>query len=356
MSEYLTAQTQTVAKSTIKPAASGVLQRQCACGQHTSAGGECEECKNKRESVLQRSAINPSPVHEVPPVVHEVLRSPGQPLDTATCAFMEPRFGHDFSGVRVHNDARAAESARAVNALAYTVGRDVVFGAGQYAPHSRAGQRLLAHELTHTIQQLAGVSLRLQKQADEDTAADELEEEAEEAEAIAAQADGGKKVPAKPKKAKPACTRTILAEGTCQDLALGSKYRCCDPDNGIEHPDATKDIEDKPCPSKKFTPIFSCDHNCKTALAKGCSDDDGWMAIPKQKIGSVKCGATFTICANGKQTQGYYRDNSSTETRFEVSPKIQKDLGVTVGDSFKGAIYRPGAKQEIIDKDPCCKA
>ncbi|MGH8559406.1 MAG: eCIS core domain-containing protein [Methylococcales bacterium] len=66
---------------------------------------------------------------------------------------MEPRFGHDFSRVRVHTDSRAAESALAVNALAYTVGRDVVFGTGQHAPHTRAGQKLLAHELTHAVQQ-----------------------------------------------------------------------------------------------------------------------------------------------------------------------------------------------------------
>ncbi|MGB9632210.1 MAG: DUF4157 domain-containing protein [Chloroflexaceae bacterium] len=89
----------------------------------------------------------------MPPIVHEVLRSPGQPLDAETRAFMEPRFGHDFSRVRVHTDARAAESARAVNALAYTVGRDVVFGAGQYAPGASAGRRLLAHELAHVVQQ-----------------------------------------------------------------------------------------------------------------------------------------------------------------------------------------------------------
>jgi hypothetical protein len=93
---------------------------------------------------------------DVPSIVHEALRSPGQPLDAATRAFMEPRFGRDFSGVRMHTDARAAESARAVNALAYTVGHTIVFGAGQYAPGTPSGQRLLAHELAHTIQQLRG--------------------------------------------------------------------------------------------------------------------------------------------------------------------------------------------------------
>jgi hypothetical protein len=66
---------------------------------------------------------------------------------------MEPSFGHDFSQVRMHTDSKAAESARAVSALAYTVGRNVVFGAGQYAPTSAVGKRLLAHELTHVMQQ-----------------------------------------------------------------------------------------------------------------------------------------------------------------------------------------------------------
>src|SRR5688572_11541831 len=82
-----------------------------------------------RTGVLQRAAINSPPLSSVPPIVHDVLRSSGQSLDANTRAFMEPRFGHDFSGVRVHADAQAAESARAVSALAYTVGRDVVFGA-----------------------------------------------------------------------------------------------------------------------------------------------------------------------------------------------------------------------------------
>ncbi|HEY2990878.1 MAG TPA: DUF4157 domain-containing protein [Candidatus Binatia bacterium] len=85
--------------------------------------------------------------------MHDVLRSPGQPLDPAARAFFEPRFGHDFGQVRVHTDAKAADSALAVDALAYTVGRDLVFGAGRYAPETAAGRRLLAHELTHSVQQ-----------------------------------------------------------------------------------------------------------------------------------------------------------------------------------------------------------
>jgi hypothetical protein len=81
------------------------------------------------------------------------IRDGGQPLPQSARAFFEPRFGHDFSQVRVHNDTQAAESAEAINALAYTIRRDVVFGAGQYSPGTSSGRKLLAHELTHVIQQ-----------------------------------------------------------------------------------------------------------------------------------------------------------------------------------------------------------
>ncbi len=105
---------------------------------------------------LQRQPTNKVKVDEVPLIVHEVLRSPGQPLDAETREFMEPRFEHDFSKVRVHTDEKAAESSSAVNAMAYTVGRDVVFGSGQYAPETGEGRKLMAHELTHVVQQARG--------------------------------------------------------------------------------------------------------------------------------------------------------------------------------------------------------
>lgn len=157
---------------------SGLLQRKCACGQHTVAGGECEECRKKREGMLQRAAVSTAPVNGVPPIVHDVLSAPGQPLDAGTRAFMEPRFGFDFSQVRVHADSRAAESAQAVNALAYTVGRDVVFGTGQYAPGTNEGRRLLAHELSHVVQQ-HNTSASLQTQLRVGPAQDAAEVEAD---------------------------------------------------------------------------------------------------------------------------------------------------------------------------------
>ncbi len=128
------------------------MQRKCACGRHTIAGGECAGCRAKRLG-LQRQAVTQTEPATAPPIVHEVLRSPGQPLDTETRTFMEPRFGHDFSQVRAHTDAKAAASAQAVNAQAYTFGHDIVFDAGQYAPETQTGRHLLAHELAHVVQQ-----------------------------------------------------------------------------------------------------------------------------------------------------------------------------------------------------------
>jgi hypothetical protein len=102
--------------------------------------------------------------YSAPPLVRDVLQTPGRPLDDAARAYMEPRFGHDFSKVRIHADGRAAESARSVNALAYTVGDRIVFGAGQYSPSTAAGRGLIAHELTHVVQQQAS-GPALQRQA-----------------------------------------------------------------------------------------------------------------------------------------------------------------------------------------------
>ena len=131
---------------------SPVLQRACDCGQHTIAGGECDECRKKKMG-LQRSSDGSAGRRTAPPLVYDVLRSPGQPLDAATRAFFEPRFGHDFSQVRVHADQKAADSAMSVNAYAYTVGNDLVFGTAQYSPYTTPGRALIAHELAHVVQQ-----------------------------------------------------------------------------------------------------------------------------------------------------------------------------------------------------------
>ena len=114
-----------------------------------------------------------------PPKIHQTLQSPGQPLDSATRGFMEPRFGHDFSMVRVHAYSEAADAARTVGARAFTVGQNIVFGRGEFAPATEAGNRLLAHELTHVVQQrtlasrLAGVVQRAPSTLESSTSASE---------------------------------------------------------------------------------------------------------------------------------------------------------------------------------------
>jgi outer membrane protein OmpA-like peptidoglycan-associated protein len=210
MNKQAHAQEQTSVAAATAGRTHGYLQRKCACGQHTIAGGECGACKDERKARLQRLATSASEVSGVPSVVHDVLRTPGQPLDPGTRSLFESGFGRnltaiksratqiarsgltvgavddpmeteadqisnrvvrfpsvatstkssnpDFGAVRVHTDSGAAQSAQAVNARAYTVGHDVVFAAGEYSPHSTEGKRLLAHELTHVVQQGAASS------------------------------------------------------------------------------------------------------------------------------------------------------------------------------------------------------
>src|SRR5688572_941022 len=207
MSAQATVQTQSIAKPTITPVASGLLQRACACGQHASnSSGECEACKRKRQGLLQRAAIQSSsriiqtklavnkpgdeyeqeadqiadqvtsaPAHGItrctlpriqrftrqpnseldiaPASVDQALASPGSPLEPSLRQDMEQRFDYDFSQVRVHSGPAAEQSARDVNANAYTVGHNVVFGSGRFIAGTHEGRRLIAHELTHVVQQ-----------------------------------------------------------------------------------------------------------------------------------------------------------------------------------------------------------
>src|SRR5436853_2111671 len=120
---------------------------------------KCAICeREEKDERLQKKSATPTEVSigEAPASVHAALRSPGQPLDAASRAYFEPRFGQEFGNVRVHTGMSAARSARDVSAHAYTVGRNIVFGAGAYAPGTQTGRRLIAHELTHVVQQTGG--------------------------------------------------------------------------------------------------------------------------------------------------------------------------------------------------------
>jgi Domain of unknown function (DUF4157)/Lysine-specific metallo-endopeptidase len=172
----------------------GILQRKCACGGAAGTWGECEECsKQKRLGLQTKLKINePGDIYEqeadriadqvmatpahhavsgappriqrssgqsngqadaAPASVDQALANPGRPLEPPLRQDMEQRFGHDFSRVRVHSGADDEQSARELNANAYTVGHDIVFGAGRFVPGTQAGRRLIAHELTHVVQQ-----------------------------------------------------------------------------------------------------------------------------------------------------------------------------------------------------------
>lgn len=140
------------------------IRRKCACG--ASSSGECEECRNEREqlptSVLHRHADrhNESRHGEVPAIVHEALAAPGQPLELATRAFFEPRFGRDLSDVRIHSGSKAAAATEAVHANAFALGNSIWFGAGKYTPNTHSGRELIAHELVHTSQQRSAAESR----------------------------------------------------------------------------------------------------------------------------------------------------------------------------------------------------
>lgn len=105
----------------------------------------------ERQRTNENTSLQPQ-TPRTPESIQQTLTSQGHELDSETRSFMEPRFGHDFSQVRIHTDEQAAESAQAVNALAYTVGSDIVFGQRQYSPGTQEGKELLAHELTHVVQ------------------------------------------------------------------------------------------------------------------------------------------------------------------------------------------------------------
>ena len=128
-------------------------RRDCVYG--SSAEAEWNDATRGRDRVtaMQQTVTESTQANVAQPIVHDLLRSPGQALDPKTRALLEPRFGHDFGRVQVHADVKAVESAQLLNARAYTVGPHVSFGGGEYQPSSEKGLQLLAHELAHVVQQ-----------------------------------------------------------------------------------------------------------------------------------------------------------------------------------------------------------
>lgn len=135
--------------------------RNCACGRHTIVGARCPNC-GRSASLVQRQGDGAAAPPVLPDPAQDVLQAPGKPLDAAVRRFMEPRFGRDFSTVRVHTDDQAAAAAGSLNAAAYTAGDRIVFGRDRYAPQRPGGLHLLAHELSHVAQQHAATGLQRQ--------------------------------------------------------------------------------------------------------------------------------------------------------------------------------------------------
>jgi Domain of unknown function (DUF4157) len=113
---------------------------------------KCALCEDEEKVQMKNNGGISSGI-QAPPIVNEVISSGGQPLDTATRKFFEPRLNYDFSNVKVHTDSAASKSAQSINALAYTSGNNIVFNKGEYSPQTDNGKRLLGHELTHVVQQ-----------------------------------------------------------------------------------------------------------------------------------------------------------------------------------------------------------
>lgn len=195
MSIQMEIHTKAAPASAFRSVQTRLLQRKCACGNHTLGGGQCIDCARKKSGLQRKLTIGasndpleqeadriaeqvmaspvPSYVNTIPPriqrftghaveqadqapaSVDRVLASSGRPLEPALRHEMGQRFGHDFSQVRVHAGTAAEQSAQDVNAQAFTVGSNIVFGQGQFAPETHAGRRLIAHELTHVVQQEA---------------------------------------------------------------------------------------------------------------------------------------------------------------------------------------------------------
>lgn len=322
----------------VRLASSGVLQSKCACGGAATTNGECAECRKKSELLRRQSSTDSSSdwhYGEAPPIVHDVLRSPGQPLQSEVRAFFEPRFGHDFSQVRMHTDVKAAESARAVGALAYTAGRDVVFGSNQFAPESSAGRQLLAHELTHVVQQ-RGIASAMQPRLSVGEIDDPAEREADRASAYVMR---GEPVPSIDRHAPLLSRRVIhtgriLNEGSCQHLACNSRWACLDDTNGVVCPDGTRNATS--ITGHSYRPLFTCDTNCENNQT--CGANEHYMAIPHSRFKRSKCAQDLVICSSGSFTHASVRDRSNVEA-WEVGPSVLSALGTTGGDITNGAIY-----------------
>jgi hypothetical protein len=320
------------------------------------------------KAFIQRSkagAAKQAPSPLVPSLVGDVLRSSGRPLDAATRADMSARFRFDFSRVRIHDDARAAQSASLVAAVAYTVGRDVVFGNGRYAPATDPGRRLLAHELTHVVQQDRSGSAAAQAFSI-GPAHGSAEREAD---AMADAVMAGSPLPpiagtpgAVLQRARLDNTSTreqILDLGSAEALACCDSNACVDDAHGFECKDfdcaTTGDKSAKnnalKNPGHKFSPHLKCDSPCGKNFTASYTGDERIVAMPSgRRKGKDKCGQTLAICHGGKAVEVTIGEYSNHNV-WEASPGVAKALGTE--PDFRGSIYPSMSDPDMKDDANC---
>ncbi len=260
-----------------------------------------------------------------PGAVHDVLRAPGRPLDAETRAYFEPRFGRDFREIRVHDDAEAAQSASAIFASAFTVGSHVVFGDGRFSPTTPKGRRLLAHELTHVMQQDGGAAVVQRDRLPDTTAREHL-----------------------------------LDLGSPKSLACCDTNACAVDKGGFDCGgfDCAKETGDKSArnnaagnPKQRFSPRLKCDGACKD-IAAPYADGDLVIALPsgRRRKGKDQCSQKLTVCANAQSVEVAIREFSNHNI-WEVSPAVAAALGVD--PDFKGSIYPTANDSDMKDDGNC---
>ncbi|MCB9267670.1 MAG: DUF4157 domain-containing protein [Lewinellaceae bacterium] len=288
-------------------AAPGLLGVQRKCAACESGGAPCPKCAEEEEKGLVQTKAQGTGGAAVSPALASQIqhsRGGGQALDTGARSFMESRFGADFSQVRIHMDSQAAQMNRELNARAFTVDKDIYFNEGQYQANSIEGRKLLAHELTHVIQQNNGPE-KIQRTAIH--------------------------------------SGSILFEGTCEHLACNSRWACEDDTNGVLCPTGTRNA------GTRRRPLFTCDTRCENN--RTCDDSGNWMAIPSSRFARSKCGQDLVICANNRFTHATVRDRSVGE-HWEVSPGIIDALGLPRG-TFTGSIYGDETDADFLTDGRC---
>jgi hypothetical protein len=285
---------------------------------------------------------------------------------------MDTRFHFDFSRVRIHDDVQAAESTSAVSALAYTMGHHVVFGQGQYSPTTAAGRRLLAHELTHVVQQSASRSTVQPFNVGPANSPAEREADAV-ADAVAADAA----IPSisgtstarlyRKRLEKTSKNEPMLNLGSDKSLACCDTNACADDAGGFDcdgfdcpketgDPDARNNLLKRP--GHKFVPVLKCDSKSCNNFKPTYTGKELVVAMPKgrERKGKNQCDQTLGLCAKGKSIEVTIREFSNHDV-WEASPGVWAAFGVDPNSKAKPdlfiSIYDKNNDPDMKD-DPKC--